>query len=256
MNSDRRSRYDLAVTVARKAGDLAKSFFDGTFEVEWKQDQSPVTVADRNAESLIRDAVAKHFPGDGFLGEEFGDVPGTTGYRWVVDPIDGTKSFVRRIPLWGTLVGLEYRGEQIAGVCYAPALGQLWRALRGDGAYRDETRVRVSDVGELGRAMVCYSSVSWFRKNGKETEFLDLVEKTDRPRAYGDFYGFVLLAQGSCEVMVDCGLHPWDAVAPKAVVEEAGGRFTDWAGTPTAYEPNVIASNSHLHDAVRAILTK
>ena len=256
MNSDRRSRYDLAVTVARKAGDLAKAVFDSTFEVEWKQDQSPVTAADRDAEALIREAVAKHFPGDGFVGEEFGDVPSSTGFRWVVDPIDGTKSFVRRIPLWGTLVGLEYRGEQIAGVCYAPGLNQLWRALRGDGAYRDETRVRVSDVGELKQAMVCYSSVSWFRRHGKEAAFLDLVEKTDRPRAYGDFYGFVLLAQGSCEVMVDCGLHPWDAVAPKAVVEEAGGRFTDWAGTPTAYEPNVIASNGRLHDAVLAILTK
>ena len=167
MNADWRTRYELAVEAARQAGDLARTYFDGTYEVEWKADQSPVTVADRRAEELIRALVAKHFPSDGFLGEEFGDQPGTSGYRWVIDPVDGTKSFVRGIPLWGTLVAVEYRGEPIAGVRYAPGLNQLWRALRGDGAYRDDLRVRVSDAAELSRSLMCYTDVNWFRRHGR-----------------------------------------------------------------------------------------
>ena len=157
MNPDWRTRYDLAITAGRDAGDLARRVFDGTFEVEWKADESPVTVADRDAEKHIRAAI-----------EETGDRPGTSGYRWVIDPIDGTRSFVRGIPLWGTLVGLEYKGEQIAGVSYAPALGTLWRALRGDGAYRDDRRIRVSDEARLSAATVCYSGSKFFRDAGRE----------------------------------------------------------------------------------------
>ncbi len=254
MNTDWRTRYELAVEAARQAGDLAHTYFDGSFEVEWKADQSPVTVADRRAEELIRAVVAKHFPADGFLGEEFGDQPGESGFRWVIDPVDGTKSFVRGIPLWGTLVGLEFREESIAGVCYAPALNQLWRALRGDGAYRDDRRVRVSDVGELSRSLLCYSSVNWFRAGGREAAFLELAKRTDRQRGYGDWYGFALVAQGSAEVMVDAGLHRWDAAAPRALVEEAGGRFTDWAGTPTTDAADVLASNGKVHAETLGIL--
>lgn len=254
MNADWRTRYDLAVEAARQAGDLAHTYFDGSFEVEWKADQSPVTVADRRAEELIRALVARHFPADGFLGEEFGDRPGETGYRWVIDPVDGTKSFVRGIPLWSTLVGLEYRGEQIAGVCYAPGLHQLWRALRGDGAYRNDRRIRVSDVADLSRSLLCYSSVTWFRAGGREAAFLELASRTDRQRGYGDWYGFALVAQGSAEVMVDAGLQRWDSAAPKALVEEAGGRFTDWQGRPTADAPDVLASNGRVHAETLRIL--
>ncbi|HET6575820.1 MAG TPA: inositol monophosphatase family protein [Fimbriiglobus sp.] len=254
MNADWRTRYELAIDAARQAGDLAHTYFEGAFEVEWKADQSPVTVADRRAEELVRALVARHFPADGFLGEEFGDQPGASGYRWVIDPVDGTKSFVRGIPLWGTLVGLEYRGETIAGVCYAPGLHLLWRALRGDGAYRGDRRIRVSDVAELSRSLLCYSSVSWFRAGGREAAFLELAARTERQRGYGDWYGFVLVAQGSAEVMVDAGLHRWDAAAPMALVEEAGGRFTDWTGRSTVEAADVLASNGKVHAETLGIL--
>jgi histidinol-phosphatase len=254
MNPEWRSRYDQAVDAARKAGDLARTYFDTTFEVEWKTDQTPVTVADRRAEELIRGLVAKHFPADGLLGEEFGNQSGTSGYRWVIDPIDGTKSFVRGVPLWGTLVGLEYRGEQIAGVCYAPGLGQLWRALRGDGAYRDDRRVRVSDVADLSAALVCYTSLGCFSDPGRRAAFARLADRTGEPRGHGDWYGFALVAQGSAEAIVDYGLSQWDAAAPKAIVEEAGGKFTDWAGVPTAEAPDVVASNGRVHGETLRIL--
>jgi histidinol-phosphatase len=254
MNPDWQSRYELAVEAARMAGDLARAYYETTFDIERKPDDSPVTVADRGAEELIRSTVAKYFPGDGFLGEEFGDQPGQTGFRWVIDPIDGTKSFIRHIPIWATLVGLEYRGEQIGGVAYLPVLGQVYRALRGDGAFLNDRRIHVSDVSRLSDALLCYSSIAWFTRAGRERAFLDLAAQTQRQRGFGDFYGFVLVAEGASELMVEHGVHTWDVSALKAIVEEAGGAFTDWDGNPTTERPDVLASNGKLHaEALRLL---
>jgi histidinol-phosphatase len=254
MNPDWRARYETAVSAARAAGQLALRYYESQLEVEWKEDLTPVTVADREAEALLRGTLLGRFPDDGFLGEESGDKPGGSGFRWVIDPIDGTRSFVRGVPLWGTLVGLEYHGEQIAGVADAPALGQTWRALRGDGAYRNDRRIHVSDVSELGQAYLFYSSVSWFVKVGKQELFLNLAARTLRQRGYGDFYGFVLVAQGSGEVMFEHGCHPWDLSALTALVQEAGGRFTNWQGRTDIHSSDVVASNGRLHDEVLRLL--
>jgi|SRR5262245_2222521 len=254
MNADWRTRYDLAVNAARKAGDLARDYYETTFEVEHKADNSPVTIADKNAEKLIREAVSAAFPNDGFLGEEFGDQPGTSGFRWIIDPVDGTKSFVRHVPIWATLVGLEYKGEQIGGVVYLPVFGMTYRALRGDGAYLNERRIRVSDVPSLSGSLLCYSSIGWFTRAGRESAFLELYRKAQRQRGFGDFYGFVLVAEGAAEVMVEHGVNPWDIAATKAIVEEAGGMFTDWNGTPTIHTPDVLATNGKIHTEVMTIL--
>jgi histidinol-phosphatase len=254
VNPEWRSRYDLAIDAARKAGQLALRYFDGPFTVEWKSDCSPVTVADREAEQLLRQTLLSAFPNDGFLGEESGDTPSTSGFRWIVDPIDGTRSFVRGIPLWATLVGLEYQGEQIAGVADVPALGHTYRALRGDGAHRNDRRIRVSDVSDFSQALVFYSSLSWFIKAGHQETFLDLVHRSERTRGFGDFYGFVLVAQGSGELMVEHGVHAWDVAALKPIVEEAGGRFSDWSGGTSIHRPDVLVSNGKLHDEALAIL--
>src|SRR5438105_4132583 len=177
MNSAWRSRYELAMEAAREAGDLARSFYETTFDVEKKADSSPVTIADTQAEQLIRQMVKQQFPDDGFLGEEFGDQPGGSGFRWVIDPIDGTRSFVRHIPIWATLIGLEYKGEQIGGIAYIPVFGQMYRALRGDGAYVNERRIRVSNLDQLSDSLMCYSSIRWFQAAGREKTFLELVSK-------------------------------------------------------------------------------
>ncbi len=256
MNPEWRNRYELAIEAAHKAGQLAKRYFDGTFTIEWKSDSSPVTVADREAEQLLRQTLLAAFPNDGFLGEEFGDTPGTSGFRWIIDPIDGTRSFVRGIPLWGTLVGLEYKDEQIAGIIDAPALGQAYRALRGDGAYRNDRRIHVSDVNNLSQALVFYSSLSWFVGAGHQDTFLELVRRTERTRGFGDFYGFVLVAQGSGELMVEHGVHAWDVAAIKPLIEEAGGRFSDWSGGTSIHRPDVIVSNGKLHEEALAILQR
>ena len=256
MNADWRTRYDLAVEAARKAGELARTYYESTFDVEQKADNSPVTIADKQAEELIRAMVAKAFPADGFLGEEFGNTPGESGFRWVIDPIDGTKSFVRHIPLWATLIGLEYRGEQIGGVAHIPVFGMTYRALRGDGAFMNERRIRVSNVATLADSLVCYSSINWFARYGREKAFLELARRTSRQRGYGDFYGFVLVAEGAAELMVEHGVNPWDIAATKAIIEEAGGRFTDWENNPTIHRPDALASNGKVHAEALEILLK
>src|SRR5947208_1177022 len=149
MNPDWRSRYELALEAAQEAGRFALTHFDTGVAVEWKQDRSPVTLADRGAEQLLRTALLGKFSSDGFLGEESGSTPGSSGFRWIIDPIDGTRSFVRGVPIWATLVGLEYRGEPIGGVAYLPAMGQTFRALRGEGAFRDHRPIHVSKVSDL-----------------------------------------------------------------------------------------------------------
>jgi len=254
MNPDWRTRYNLAVEMARRAGDLARTYYESTFEVEHKADSSPVTIADKNAEKLVRDAVTAAFPNDGFLGEEFGDQPGSSGFRWVIDPIDGTKSFIRHVPIWATLIGLEYRGEQIGGVAYIPVFGMTYRALRGDGAYLNDRRIRVSNIRTLADSSLCYSSMGWFTRAGREDVFHTLYKQTKRQRGHGDFYGFVLVAEGAADIMIEHGVNPWDVAATKAIVEEAGGMFTDWNGNPTIHTPDVLATNGVLHADILAIL--
>jgi histidinol-phosphatase len=256
MNPEWRSRYETAVAAARTAGRLALRYFEGAFQVERKGDHSPVTVADREAEQLLRRELLGRFPGDGFLGEEGGEQPGRSGYRWVVDPVDGTRSFVRGIPLWGTIVGLEQRGEPIAGVVVLPALngGQVYRALRGDGAFKDNQRIRVSEIGRLDQSICFFSNLIYFRQAGRRDDFLRLTERVERERGLGDVYGFVLVAEGAGELMVEQGVHEWDVCGVRALIEEAGGRFTDWDGTPTTKRSDVVASNGKVHDAALRVL--
>ena len=152
------------------------------------------------------------------------------------------------------MIGLECRGELIAGVVHLPALGQTFHALRGQGAYRDDRRLRVSDVRELDRAHVYYSSISWFQKVERERQFLDLVRRTERQRGFGDFYGFMMIAQGSGEIMIEHGVHAWDLAAIVPIIEEVGGKLTAWDGRLDIEKPDVLASNSLLHETALAIV--
>jgi histidinol-phosphatase len=249
-----KNRYEAAIEAARQAGHLARRYFDTDFAIELKHDRSPVTVADREAETQLRSSLLRRFPNDGFLGEEFGDAPGTSGFRWIIDPIDATRNFVRRIPIWATLVGLEYKGEQIAGVVEMPALERTFHALRGLGAFRGDRRIHVSKVKDLAKSTIFYTSISWFVKAAREGVFLDLVRRTETQRGFGDFYGHVLVAEGAGELMIEHGVHVWDVAAIKPIVEEAGGRFTNWDGHPDIYRPDVVISNGLVHDEVLTIL--
>jgi histidinol-phosphatase len=251
---DWRNRYETAIAAAAAASQLALRYFDGSFTVERKADESPVTIADREAETLLRKTLSAAFPGDGFLGEEHGAEPSTTGYRWIIDPIDGTRNFIRGIPIWGTLVGLEYQGELIAGVIEAPGIGHRWRALRGDGAFHNERPIRVSDVADLSKSTIFYTSLPWFQKADRVDAFLEFTKRSETQRGFGDFYGFALVAQGSGELMLEYGVHAWDVAAIKPIIEEAGGRFSAWDGAQDIERPDVIVSNGRLHDEALRIL--
>ena len=245
---------DAAVDAARAAGRIALKYFRGGFEVAKKPDDTPVTPADREAEQAIVEILGRAFPDCGVLGEEFGG-RGTKEVRWIIDPIDGTKNFVRGIGIWATLIALEERGEVTVGVIHNPVTAELYTARRGAGAFLNGERIRVSDVAELGRAFFVHAGLSIVRKGGHWDGFARLIDATDRQRGFGDYMGYGLVAEGKAEIYAELDLKPWDLAAPKILVEEAGGRFTDFAGRTTIYTGTALATNGRLHDAALALLS-
>ncbi len=242
-----------AVEAARAAGKIALGYYHDGFEVTIKPDLTPVTQADREAEQAIVGILRSAFPEIGVLGEEFG-AQGASERRWIIDPVDGTKNFVRRIPVWATLIGLEEDGEVVAGVMHNPVTGELYTARRGGGAYLNGNPIRVSDVGDLGAASLIHAGLNILRNGGYWDGFLRLVDATDRQRGFGDYLGYGLVAEGKAEIYAEMDLKPWDLAPCKIIVEEAGGRFTDFDGRPTIYTGTALSTNGRLHDAVLALL--
>jgi histidinol-phosphatase len=243
-----------AITLGRfRAADLV---------VETKPDLTPVSEADRAVEAALRDRLADLRPQDQVFGEEFGGdrtaAPGAR--RWIVDPIDGTKSYVRGIPAWATLLALEQDGEVMAGVVSAPALGRRWWAERSGGAFVRESLspeprpIRVSAVRDLGDAHLCFGGLEEWRDAGRLEALLELGARCWRTRGYGDFWSYMLVAEGAVEIGLDPQVALWDMAAPKIIVEEAGGRLTDLTGTATADGGSAIATNGLVHAAVQAIM--
>jgi histidinol-phosphatase len=244
-----------AADAARAAGAIALRYYTSGFDVTLKPDQTPVTQADREAEQAIVAALERAYPAWGFLGEEFG-ARGPGDVRWIIDPIDGTKNFVRRVPVWATLVALEERGEIVAGVIHNPVTGELYTARRGGGTRLNGERVHVSDVVELDRAALIHAGLRLYREAGLWDGFVRLVDATERQRGFGDYMGYTLVAEGKAEIYVEVDLKPWDLAPCKIVVEEAGGRFTDLAGEPTIYSGQALVSNGRLHDVALSLLRK
>ena len=241
------------VDAARTAGKIALDYYHGGFEITIKPDHTPVTQADREAEQAIVKILREAFPDVGVLGEEFG-ADGPRARRFIIDPIDGTKNFVRRIPIWATLIALEDDGEVVAGVIHNPAAGELYTARRGGGAQLNGVAIRVSDVAELSAAYLIHAGLNILRRGPNWEGFLRLVDATDRQRGFGDYLGYAYVADGRSEIYAEAGLKPWDLAPCKIVVEEAGGRFTDFDGRPTIYTGTALATNGRLHDATLALL--
>jgi histidinol-phosphatase len=243
-----------AVEAARAAGEIALRYYQGGFQVAIKPDRSPVTQADREAEQAIRAVLRRAFPQHGFLGEEFG-AEGSTEARWIIDPIDGTRNFVRGIPVWAILIALEERGEITTGVILNPVTGELYWARQGEGAFANGERLHVSDRARLDEALLLHASLNVLRQEGWWEGFTRLVDATERQRGFGDYSGYCLVAQGKGEIYLECDLKPWDTAPVKILVEEAGGRLTDFAGRPDIYDGTVLATNGRLHDQALHLLT-
>jgi histidinol-phosphatase len=247
---------EAALDAARVAGQIALRYFRSDVRVMRKADQTPVTQADQEAEAAIVDRLRPAFPDVGFLGEEFG-AQGSQSRRWIVDPIDGTKNFVRGIPYWATLIALEEEGDVTLGVVHSPATRELYWARRGQGAWVDGVALRVSPVDRLADAMLVHSSLNLLRPldGGRCWDgFVRLVERTDRQRGFGDYFGYTFVLRGQAEVMLEADVKPWDVAPFKVLFEEAGGRFTDFAGQPTIYSGTALASNGRLHADLLAAL--
>jgi histidinol-phosphatase len=250
-------RWKLAVEIAREAGNSTLRYFRRGVDFERKPDQSPVTIADREAELIARNHIHAAFPHDAVLGEEHGELPGTSGYRWIIDPIDGTKSFISGVPLYSTLVGIEFEGKAVIGVIYLPALDEGVHAARGGGAWYfsagDDVPTSVSTKGSLSDGLFVTSQVDSYFHRGAGDVFHKLEKTAYVTRTWGDGYGYLLVATGRAEVMMDPIMQVWDAAAIQPIMEEAGGTFTDWQGEPTIFSGEGVATNKHVLEEVLSI---
>jgi histidinol phosphatase-like enzyme (inositol monophosphatase family) len=243
-----------AAELARITGTVALRHYRTNLTVETKADGSPVTVADRAAETAARAWVQSRFPQDGILGEELGEERPGAPRRWIIDPIDGTKAFVRGTPLWGSLVALCEGERVLAGAAYFPAVDELVAAAPGAGCWWNGSRGRVSTVGTLADATVLTTDERFPENPECAPGWRSLARAASVSRTWGDCFGYLLVATGRAEVMCDGTMSVWDAAALQPIIEEAGGVFTDWRGTATAFGGSAIATNRLLADEVRAVL--
>jgi histidinol phosphatase-like enzyme (inositol monophosphatase family) len=239
--------------VARIAGHVAMRSFGSDVAVREKADHSLVSDADVAAERAAREWIALRFPGDAVLGEELGETAGKDGRRWIIDPIDGTTSFLLGVPLWGTLVAVAEGETVLAGAIHCPAAGQLVCAAVGEGCWLNGARTRVSDVADLSKATVLTSSVR-IADVARAEGWRALAQASRVARTWGDCFGYLLVAAGRAEVMVDPVVKVWDLAAVLPVIVEAGGEFTDWGGRVTAFGGSAIATNAALAQDARALL--
>jgi histidinol-phosphatase len=244
----------LALSLADASDAITMQHFRTSFEVRTKSDRTPVTEVDEAVERMIRERIERERPGDGIVGEEFGTTGGG-GRRWIIDPIDATKNYIRGIPIFATLIALEEVGESgqlITGVVSAPALQRRWWASRGEGAFCNGDRIRVSSVATIPEAHFSYDDLAGFTKAGLEPRFLAFARACVRTRAFGDFWSHMLVAEGAIDVAIEPEVALWDLAALQIIIEEAGGRFTNLGGTARPDGGSAVSTNGVLHDAVLA----
>ena len=240
--------------LARLTGDTALKHYRRGLDVITKSDGSPVTIADRNAETAAREWISRKFPRDGILGEEHGAVNPDATRRWIIDPIDGTKSFVRGVPLWGTLVAVAEGEDVIAGAIYCSAVDEMVCAEKGQGCFLNGARTKVSTTSALAEAVALTTDENLQRSPEKQAAWRQLSARVLMTRGWGDCYGYMLIATGRADIMADGAMSAWDSAALFPVIEEAGGVFTDWSGRRTGFGGNAIATNSALAVEARAVL--
>lgn len=246
--------YDFCVETAFLAGKLTLRYFQTDLVPDFKSDDTPVTAADRGAEELIRGRIEKAFPDHDILGEEFGFRDTHASCRWLIDPIDGTKSFIRGVPLYGVLIGFEVDGTVEAGACYFPALDEMVSGATGLGCWWNGRRCRVSAVDQLERSWVACTDVNGFEKWGRQSEWEQLRKKAYFRPGWGDCYGHALVATGRLELMLDPRMEPWDCGPFPVILKEAGGYFGDWAGTGSIYKNEAFSTNAAILPQVLEIL--
>ncbi len=253
--SEQQSLLQAVAEVAQRTGEAALAHFGSRLEVEQKPDGSPVTRADREAERVARAWLEARFPADGILGEEFGVTRAEARRRWLLDPVDGTKAFVKGVPLWGTLIAVVEGDEVLAGAIAFPVTGEVLAAARGQGAWRSGARLSVSQIGTLAAATCVSTDLAFRDAPERGAHWRALGEQGAVLRTWGDCFGYRMVAEGAAEAMTDMKLNPWDAAAVMVVVEEAGGVCFDWQGAHDWRGTHgLIACNAQLAQPLRAAL--
>jgi len=251
-----KTTFDFAVDLARTAGEITLKHFRKAPATNKKADGSFVTIADREAEAYLRKEIRERFPQDALIGEEEGELEGTSGRRWIVDPIDGTFAFVHGVPFYGVLIALEIDGEPTLGVINMPGLNEIVYAAKGLGCFYNGATARVSTTESLEESLLLCTDFSACHKFGFGAAIDEFQLRARTTRTWGDCYGYVLLATGRADVMLDPVMNIWDCAALLPVVTEAGGTFTDWKGQTTIEGGNAIATNGLLFDEVMAVVSK
>ncbi len=254
MNVSTSALVQAAADVATRMGTTALRRYRIGIAARAKEDGTPVTDADLDAEGAARRWIESHFPGDAIVGEEYGGAPSATGRSWYIDPIDGTKTFMRGVPLWGSMAAVVENGVVLAGAVRYPALGEIIAAGRGLGAHANGVRCHVSEVARIEDALLLTTNARSGDDAIPRERWRSLADRAALVRTWGDCYGYLLVASGRAEVMYDPKLDPWDAAAVEVIVEEAGGRFTDVKGEPGILGGSGLATNAVLADPVRAAL--
>jgi histidinol-phosphatase len=247
MSESLRRYLDFAAETAYLAGRLTLGYFQTGVRPDLKADDTPVTIADRRAEELVRHRIEKHYPRHAIVGEEYGTKEvGGASHRWFVDPIDGTKSFVRGVPLYAVLIGLEIEGSVKVGVAYFPALDEMIAAASGEGCWWNGRRAHVSDVPTLQQALVTFSDVASFARYGRSGAWERIKQTTYYRAGWGDAYGHLLVATGRAELMLDPIMNAWDCAPFPPILREAGGYFGDWQGNPTIHGNEALSTTQVL----------
>lgn len=245
---------EFALNAAWQAGRITLGYFQSGVDVERKGDNSPVTIADKQSEQKLRSLIEKRWSAHGIIGEEYGAQPGASPLTWVIDPIDGTKSFIHGVPFYAVLLALTEGEQSLVGVAHFPALNETVYAARGMGCYWNGRRARVSTVNELKDAALMASDINSFEARGKGAAWSRLVDATYIQRTWGDAYGYALVATGRAEIMVDPVMNLWDCAPFGVIMDEAGGTFTDWQGTPTIHGGESICTNGVLFNSVMKLV--
>jgi histidinol phosphatase-like enzyme (inositol monophosphatase family) len=241
---------EFALESAWLAGRITLGHFQNGVTVERKSDNSPVTIADRAAEQFLRERITHYWPDHGIIGEEYGRQTGSTDFTWIIDPIDGTKSFSHGVPLYANLLALTDTTGSLVGVANYPALNETVYAARGQGCFWNGRRCRVSKVSSMADAVMLTSEINGFNTAGKAAIWQQLIDQTYFQRTWGDAYGYALVATGRAEIMVEPWLAIWDAAPFQVILEEAGGTFTDWRGQRSIDAGQAVATNGLLFESV------
>jgi histidinol-phosphatase len=253
--SDLKELLEFAVEISRGAGEVTLKYFRRAPETSKKADGSFVTIADREAEAFLREHIGERYPQDSILGEEEGETYGTSARRWIVDPIDGTFAFVHGVPFYGVMIGVEIDGEPIVGVVNIPALDEVVYAARGLGCFLNGESTRVSSVKTLSESLLLCTDFSSGARYGFGPQITELQQRAKTNRTWGDCYGYVLVATGRAELMLDPVMNIWDCAALMPIIEEAGGTFTDWRAERTISGGNAIATNRLVFNEVMAVVS-